>query len=98
MADRKAGTADQGPVGTVLYWRDAVMKTLKQVLEPITGPLTKAELRELLELATDDIRTNRIMSPIQNRKPSKKQRTTLADLIQIVKVCVILLNIIKKTA
>lgn len=68
---------------------------LEKILEPITGQLTEAELREVLELASDDIRKNRINSPIQNH-PAPPKRTTLADLKQIVKTCVILLGAMKK--
>ena len=62
---------------------------LRKLLEPITGPLTKAELKELLELASDDIKINRVMWD---------KRTSIDYLIQVVKTCVILLNAIKKTA
>jgi hypothetical protein len=62
---------------------------LRKILEPITGPLNKTELRELLELASDDIKINRYMWD---------KRTSRADLIHIVKICVIVLKAIKKTA
>jgi hypothetical protein len=62
---------------------------LGKILEPITGPMNKTELRELLELASDDIKINRYMWD---------KRTSITDLIQIIKVCNCVLGAIKRAA
>lgn len=65
------------------------MVTLRNLLQAKVGNLTDEEYYLLLDLATDDIRINRLMWG---------KKTTMPDLIQIVKICVIVLDAIKNAA
>ena len=62
---------------------------LRDLLKPIVGSLTDEEYFLLLDLATDDIRANRIMWG---------KRTSLDYLIYVAKTCTTALKLIKKVA
>ena len=51
---------------------------LKKLIESASGPISQAELREVLDLATTDIRVNRL---------GFGKRTSLADAIEIAGMC-----------
>lgn len=62
---------------------------LRKILESITGPMSDADFRETLDLATDDIRVNRV---------GFNQRTSLLVIIDISLSCYHLVQRIKKAA
>ena len=51
---------------------------LKKLIESASGPISQAELYAILDLATTDIRVNRI---------GYNERTSLADAVGIVGIC-----------
>ncbi|MHB1651420.1 MAG: hypothetical protein ACYCVD_02950 [Desulfitobacteriaceae bacterium] len=62
---------------------------LRKIIESVTGPMTDLYFRETLDLATDDIRINRV---------AFGQRTSLREVIQISTICFEVLWKIKKAA
>lgn len=62
---------------------------LRKILEATVGPMTDADFRETLELATEDIKVNRV---------SFNQQTTLLIAIDISLGCYSLVQRIKKAA
>lgn len=65
------------------------MKTLRKTLESEVGNMSDEEFYLLLDLVTDDIKINRIIW---------HKRTSLVDLVRIVKIRIIVLGAMKKTA
>lgn len=61
----------------------------RQILESIVGPMTDLDFRETLDLATDDIRVNRV---------GFGQRTSLSAMVDIAVRCYYLIQHIKKAA
>lgn len=51
---------------------------LSKILESELGPMTDSELREVLDLATSDIKTNRI---------DFGKRTSLPEMLEIAEIC-----------
>lgn len=62
---------------------------LRKILESIVGPMSDLDFHETLELATDDIRINRV---------GFNQRTSLPILVDISVSCYRLVQRIKKAA
>lgn len=62
---------------------------LRKILESIVGPMSDAEFRDTLDLATDDIRVNRV---------GFNQRTSLLIMVGIAISCYHLVQRIKKAA
>lgn len=62
---------------------------LRKILESIAGPMTDEDFRETLDLATDDIRVNRV---------SFNQQSNLPIVVDISLSCYSLVQRIKKAA
>jgi hypothetical protein len=56
---------------------------LRKILESELGPLTNSELKEILDLATTDINSNRV---------SFGKRTSLHDAVEIARCCSLVLR------
>lgn len=56
---------------------------LRKILESNLGPMTNSEFKEVLDLATTDIKTNRV---------SFGKRTSLHDAAEIAKNCFVALS------